>query len=129
MPAMTKINFGLSRDFPFPSRPLPPRPLPPRPQPLGPMALDFNIEELPPMRFHEEAWYVLQGTGYNYLHEQRFREKLSDEEVINRLFIDFHKIPGDVALKVVQKAFNLDFENKDVARALYEASLKVRVTE
>ena len=35
MPAMTKINFGLSRDFPFPSRPLPPRP----------MALDFNIEE------------------------------------------------------------------------------------
>lgn len=119
MPAMTKINFGLSRDFPFPSRPLPPRP----------MALDFNIEELPPMRFHEEAWYVLQGTGYNYLHEQRFREKLSDEEVINRLFIDFHKIPGDVALKIVQKAFNLDFENKDVARALYEASLKVRVTE
>lgn len=114
---MTKINFGLSKDFSLSPRPLPPRP----------MALDFNIEELPPMRFHEEAWYVLQSTGYTYLHEQRFREKLSDEEVINRLFIDFHKIPGDVALKVVQKAFNLDFENKDVAQALYEASLKVRV--
>jgi len=117
MPTMTKINFGLSKDFYL---------LHPRPQPQG---LDFNIEELPPMRFREEAWYVLQGTGYNYLHEQRFRETLSDEEVVNRLFIDFHKIPGDVALKVIQRAFNLDFENKDVARALYEASLKVRLLE
>lgn len=116
MPTMTKINFGLSKDFYH---------LPPRPQ----LPAEFSIEELPPMRFHEEAWYVLQGTGYNYLHEQRFREKLSDEEVVNRLFIDFHKIPGDVALKVIQRAFNLDFENKDVARALYEASLRVRVME
>lgn len=119
MLTMTKINFALSRDFPLPSRPLPPEP----------QVLDFNIEELPPMRFREESWYVLQGIGHTYLHEPRFREELSDEEVINRLFIDFHKIPGDIALKVVQTAFNLDFENKDVARALYEASLKVRVTE
>jgi len=113
MPSMANIRWGLSKDLLMPPQP----------------PTEYNIEALPPMRFREEAWYVLQGTGYNYLHEQRFRETLSDEEVVNRLFIDFHKIPGDVALKVIQRAFNLDFENKDVARALYEASLKVRLLE
>lgn len=113
MPSMANIRWGLSQDLIIPPQ----------------LPAEFSIEELPPMRFHEDAWYVLQGTGHNYLHEQRFRETLSDEEVVNRLFIDFHKIPGDIALKVIQTAFNLDFENKDVARALYEASLKVRLLE
>ena len=116
---MTKINFGMPMDFP-----LPPRPLPPEPQ-----ASNFNIEELPPMRFREDAWFLVQDEGYKYVSEPNFRADKSDENIVNKLYSDFHRIPGDIALRIVQKAFNLDFENKDVAQALYEASLKVRVTE
>ena len=114
---MTKINFGMPMDFP-----LPPRPLPPEPQ-----ASNFNIEELPPMRFREDAWFLVQDEGYKYVSEPNFRADKSDENIVNKLYSDFHRIPGDIALRIIQRAFGLDLETRDVARALYEASLGVRI--
>ena len=114
---MTKINFGVPMDFPLPPRPLPPEPV----------ISSFNIEELPPMRFREDAWFLVQDEGYKYVSEPNFRADKSDENIVNKLYSDFHRIPGDITLRVIQRAFGLDLETRDVARALYEASLGVRI--
>lgn len=109
MPAMTRINF--------------------EPDGIVQAPVYLRVEQLPPMQYHEDSWYLIQDAGYNYLCEPDFNSKYSDEKVVNKMYTDFHRIPGDIALKVVAKTFGIPIETREVARALYEASLQVRIRE
>ena len=88
-----------------------------------------HVDQLPPMRFNEEAWFLVQDEGWMYRSTPNYKKDKSDEEIVNNLYQDLHKLPGDIVLKVIAKAFDLDVENKEVARYIYETTCKVGIKE
>jgi len=104
-----------------------------------PCKLDFHmhpaelepplLENFPPMRFREESWFDLQNKGYDLMHGYKDFGNMSDETVVNEMYLNFRKIPGDTAIKAMAEVFGLDIESRDVAQALYEATLRVQVGE
>lgn len=87
------------------------------------------IEVLPPMRYNEESWFVVQDEGWKYLAYPNHNNNMSDEEIMNKLYIELRKVPGDIVFKVMAKAFDLDAENKEVAKYIYEIACRMGIRQ
>ena len=86
-----------------------------------------QVELLPPMRYSEDSWFLIQDEGWKYLSEPRYNHDKNDEQVVNKMYIDFHRIPGDIALKVIARAFGIDIESREVAEYLYKITCSTRI--
>lgn len=89
--------------------------------------LSINLTHLAPITMNSEHWEYIQDEAYKYKDNVHGIEGRTPEEIVNKLYYELHKLPGDFVLRLIGETFGLDLEEPEIVFEIYRRILKMRI--